>query len=192
MRGGQRVRWVRILLLVGLPPLIVGGLAIWNYVLRDTQPLDVVLQEGGLEVSLTTRSAAMDAVSKRVGFRPVVPERFPLQDMRLAIAGSYLPPEHGVTSPAARLLFVVWGQVQQPESVVIFHAGAIESGIMDQARAVGIGVEGAEAWEVGPAPLLRYLVASGEMYVSVLVLSRQEFSDADSLPMLRSIAEQLQ
>jgi hypothetical protein len=176
--------------LVALPPLIVVGLAIWVYWLRDDgEAVNVTLREAGMDIALVTRTEALRRVEERVGFRPIVPGPLPVDGLSLVRVDSAVPPDAGFAAPASSLMFAQ-RETSQPETVVLLQSTVFEDGVPTDARPIDIAVDGAEAWEIGPLP--RYLVYAGGMYVAALVLSAPRVTDADVLPMLRSIARQLQ
>lgn len=192
MDAGNR-NWPKLVLLA-LPPLVVAALAIWAYWLRSgPEPVNVILREGGVQVALTTRTEALRAAEERVGFRLIMPERVPIRGLSLARVDSLLPPEEGVNEPTAAMMFQRRDQ-PQPEVMHVVQSTEFKDGdrvgVPDDARAIDLGIEGAQAWDIGEG-LVRYLVHADAMYVWVFLLSRQPLTDDDVLPMLRSIAGQL-
>lgn len=186
--------WLWRAVVAALPPLVVAALAIWAYWLRSgPEPANVIVREGGVEVARTTRTEALTALEERVGFRPVMPERLPIKGLSLARVDSLLPPEEGVNEPTAAMMLV---QRDRPQPEMVFAVQSTEFkdgaqvGVPDDARAVDLGIEGAQAWDIGEG-LVRYLVRADGMYVWVFLLSLNPLTDGDVLPMLRSIADQL-
>ena len=181
-------------LVVGLisPVALFAAVALWAFwPTGEAETPSVNVRESGQLVARASESRALQMLKDRVGFRPVIPGVFPIEGLTLAIVDSGLPPEPGLESPISSLRFIAVETAFQPESVILSQSKSFQGGIPPDARPIDLGVKGAVAWQLRSSPPVSYLVQRGNMFVQAVVLRKEPLTDADILPMLRSIATKL-
>jgi hypothetical protein len=183
----RRLRF-KIFLLVALPPLLVAGLVIWAFWSSGEEQTVTVLEDG-VAIVTAPLPKALDLVEERIGFRPVVPSRIPLDGLTLFQIDSFLPQGEGGKPPVSIVLFLE-PNIPEPRLVRVGQSALFDGAVPSDARSLNIGVNGVAVWAVTD-PFPRFLIVSGGVLVSTQVVSDPFVTDRDALPMLRSIAKQL-
>ena len=175
-----------------VPPLLLLGVLAWAAWLQGgPEPTNVTIYEGNLPVAVGTSSQALEAVAERAGFEPIVPRRFPFGGLSLVGARAVLPPD--VVAGAERTQLIFSGPETEGSFVLIAQSQVSWGSDLAAARRVDIGVDAIEAFALQPADSLgpQFWLRTDGTYISVLVGAPGPLSDADVLPMLRSIAGQM-
>lgn len=186
----RRMLWLSLLL---IPPLVLlCSLAVGACLRNGTEPSNVTIYEGNLPVAVGTRSQALALVSERAGFFPIVPDRFPFDGMALVGARSIVSPDVGAGAARTHLIFSATDDA--PESEVQMAQSSVYWGPdLGDARRLDVRVATIDVLALQPAGSAgpQFWLRTDGMYVYIVVIGPEPLSDADVLPMLRSIAGQM-